>query len=338
MKDCNEADSSFILHPSSLRVRMALHTGDVQFADGAYHGQALHRASRILSAGSGGQILVSEVTAGLLRSERETQVQLVDLGVWRLRDVPLPERLHQANYAGMPAQDFGALSAEAGYQSHLPLQFTRFFGREKELARLQELLAPHASETASNERLVTLTGPGGTGKSRLAVEAAGSRLGWEHSRVVTLTAVLDTNSRGTEGFEWGPGIDAGIPLFNPNQGGITRAQAELQRASSLYLAARQRVATEVRIALVQYQQAAVAAAEWRGSVLVPLEEQVAVAGRAFTEGEVAYLFVIEMNRRLTDARLRAREADADMARAQAKLERAGGRRCGMTEGERPSGF
>ena len=72
-------------------------------------------------------------------------------------------------------------------------------------------------------------------------------------------------------------------------------------------------------------------------MLEPLEEQVAVADRAFNEGEVAYLFVIEMNRRLTDARLRTREAEADIARAQARLERAVGRRCGTTEGERTGG-
>ena len=105
------------------------------------------------------------------------------------------------------------------------------------------------------------------------------------------------------------------------------------RRAVCYLAARQRVATEVRAAAAQYQQASVAAAEWRTTVLEPLEEQVQVADRAFNEGEVAYLFVIEMNRRLTDARLRTREAEADIARALARLERAVGRRC-STEGER----
>ena len=175
--------------------------------------------------------------------------------------------------------------------------------------------------------------------AELAVEAAGSRLGWEGSRVFALTAALDANGEGTEGFELGPGVDIELPLFNRNQGGITRAQAELQRASGLYLAARHRVATEVRTASAQYAQASVAAADWRTTVLEPLEEQVAIADRAFMEGEVAYLFVIEMSRRLTDARLRTREAEADIERAQARLERAVGRRCGATaEGERPGGL
>jgi cobalt-zinc-cadmium efflux system outer membrane protein len=172
--------------------------------------------------------------------------------------------------------------------------------------------------------------------AELAIEAAAARLGWEESRAFALTAVLDANGSGSEGFEWGPGIDAGVPIFNWNQGGKARAQAEIQRASGLYLATRQRVATEVRAATAQYRQASAAAVDWRTTVLEPLEEQVQVADRAFNEGEVAYLFVIEMNRRLTDGRLRTREAEADIARALARLERAVGRRCG-TEGEETGG-
>jgi cobalt-zinc-cadmium efflux system outer membrane protein len=166
--------------------------------------------------------------------------------------------------------------------------------------------------------------------AELAIEAAGARLGWEKSRILTLAAVLDANGEGTEGFELGPGVDIGIPLFDRNQGNVTRAHAAMQRASSLYLATRQRVATEVRAAATQYDRSAAAAAEWRSTVLEPLEAQQQVADRAFKDGEVSYLFVIEMNRRLIDARLRTREVEADVARALARLERATGRRCGTT--------
>jgi outer membrane protein, heavy metal efflux system len=72
----------------------------------------------------------------------------------------------------------------------------------------------------------------------------------------------------------------------------------------------------------------VALAGWRDTVLVPLEEQVTIATRGFDDGDVAYLFVLEVQRRLTDARLRTREAEADLARARARIERAIGRRCG----------
>lgn len=164
--------------------------------------------------------------------------------------------------------------------------------------------------------------------AELAIEAAGARLGWERSRIFTVAAVLDANGEGIEGFELGPGVDVGLPLFDRNQGRVSRAQADMQRASSLYLATRQRVATEVRAAATQYDRSATAAAEWRATVLEPLETQQQVADRAFKDGEVSYLFVIEMNRRLIDARLRTREVEADVARALARLERATGTRCG----------
>ncbi len=186
-----------------LKVRMALHTGDVEYRDGAYHGLAVHRASRMLAAGHGGQILISEATAGLLRGDPEDGVRLMDLGVYRLRDVASPERLFQVEYPGMPETAFPALNAAAGQAASLPLQFTRFFGREREIARLVELLAPrlngrmdewtsgrsepapetapassstrplvHSSIQPPSARLVTFTGPGGTGKTRLAIAAA----------------------------------------------------------------------------------------------------------------------------------------------------------------------
>ena len=172
--------------------------------------------------------------------------------------------------------------------------------------------------------------------AELAIEAAGARLGWERSRVLAITAVLDANGKGTEGFEIGPGIDAWLPIFNRNQGG-PRARRRTPARRAVFTCRASWVATEVRAAVAHYRQAVVAAAEWRKTVLEPLEEQVQVADRAFNEGEVAYLFVIEMNRRLTDARLRTREAEADIARALARLERAVGRRC-STEGERTGGL
>ncbi len=150
-----------------LRVRMALHTGDVELEAGEYHALLLHRAARMLAAAHGGQILCSEATAGLLKGDLGPQVQLKDLGVWRLRDLEEPERLFQAVYPEMASAEFPPLHASPAQRAHLPLQFTRFFGREAEIARIGEMLA--SPET----RLLTLTGPGGTGKTRLCIEAAG---------------------------------------------------------------------------------------------------------------------------------------------------------------------
>lgn len=148
------------------KIRIVLHTGDVNAPQGDYHGRVLTRALRMLMVGHGGQILCSEATAALLHRDLETGIRLADLGVYRLRDASTPQRLFQVEYPEMPERQFLPLNAEAGYASTLPLQFTRFFGREAELSRLQDLL--HLPET----RLVTLTGPGGAGKTRLAVETA----------------------------------------------------------------------------------------------------------------------------------------------------------------------
>ncbi len=170
-EDSHVLPSSGASVPSAVRiaVRVALHTGEVKLENGEYHGLALHRAARVLTAAHGGQILASESLASIVRRDLPSGVSLVDLGVYRLRDVQAPERLFQVNYDGMAQTDFPRPNAEAGYQSNLPLQFTRFFGREEQMAQLGEMLQ------AGDTRLVTITGPGGTGKTRLALEV-GNRL------------------------------------------------------------------------------------------------------------------------------------------------------------------
>src|SRR5207247_946147 len=90
---------------------------------------------------------------------------------WRLRDLEEPERLFQVEWPKREPREFPPLNAIPAHTAHLPLQFTRFFGREEEIARLVDMLSIH-SLTSSPHRLITLTGPGGTGKTRLAIEAA----------------------------------------------------------------------------------------------------------------------------------------------------------------------
>ena len=174
--------------------------------------------------------------------------------------------------------------------------------------------------------------------AELAMEEAGRRLGWERSRVLAVTAALDANGSGSDGFEIGPGVDIGLPIFDRNQAGRARAAAEMERASRGYVAVRQRVASELRMATGQFKQARATLATWRDAILTPLEEQVRVASRAYADGEVSQLFVLDMTRRLTDARLTAREVEADMARALARTERAVGRRCGAAGREIARGF
>ena len=149
-----------------VRVRMGLHTGEGILGGDDYIGMDVHRAARIAAAGHGGQILVSRTTAALGEPTLGDGVSLRDLGAHRLKDLPDPERLSQVVVGGFP-QDFPPLrSLEVA--TNLPAFPTAFIGRHDDLSRLRERL--------EGARIVTLTGPGGTGKTRLAVETAREEL------------------------------------------------------------------------------------------------------------------------------------------------------------------
>jgi predicted ATPase/class 3 adenylate cyclase len=143
-------------------VRVGLHTGNASLGGDNYTGVDVHRASRIAEAAHGGQVILSAVTARLAGGRLPFGVSLIDLGRVRLPDLPEPESLSQLCIAGLP-QWFPPLRA-AGSRSNLPTHLTDFVGREQELEHGASLLRAH--------RLVTLTGPGGTGKTRLSVELA----------------------------------------------------------------------------------------------------------------------------------------------------------------------
>ncbi len=150
-----------------LRVRMGLHTGEADLREGDYYGSAVNRCARIRAAGHGGQILISEATAKLVRGMLPDGASLRDLGRHRLRDLSEPELLFQLNVPDLP-DTFPPLATLDARPNNLPLQLTSFLGRERELAEIANLL-----KTA---RLLTLTGPGGTGKTRLALQAAAELL------------------------------------------------------------------------------------------------------------------------------------------------------------------
>jgi predicted ATPase/DNA-binding SARP family transcriptional activator len=165
---CQQA---LMVHPQAegarqLRARMALDTGEAELEGGSYRGTVVDRARGLLLAAPGGRILCSEAAASMLRTELPPDVALADLGHYRLRTMETPERLFAVEYPDVAMESFPPPKAAFAYRSNLPPQFNRFFGREEELAQLEQLLL--ADET----RLVTLTGPGGSGKTRLAVEAA----------------------------------------------------------------------------------------------------------------------------------------------------------------------
>lgn len=150
-----------------VRVRMGIHTGHPTDTGSGYVGLDLHRTARISAAGHGGQILLSSTTSHLVKETLPAGVALRDLGEHRLKDLARPEHLYQAVAAGLLV-DFPALRSLDIRPNNLPMQLTTFIGREREKAEVKGLL--------SRARLVTLTGPGGTGKTRLALEVAAEML------------------------------------------------------------------------------------------------------------------------------------------------------------------
>lgn len=153
-------------HP--VRVRMGLHTGQPSVAADNYVGLDVHRAARIAAAGHGEQVLVSESTHTLVRRDLPDGVTIRDLGQHRLKDLAVPERLFQLVIPDLPA-DFPALRSLDARPNNLPTPPTSFVGRARQLADARRLL--------SSARLVTFTGPGGSGKTRLALEVGALELG-----------------------------------------------------------------------------------------------------------------------------------------------------------------
>ncbi len=149
--------------PERLRVRMGLHTGHSEFHDGDYHGADVNRAARLAAAGHGDQVLISGATEALVGEGLPQGATLLDLGEHRLRDLARPLRVYQLVHPTLTAK-FPAIRALDSLPGNLPRQLTSFVGRGAEVRRLCALVGDHA--------LVTVTGVGGVGKTRLAIEVA----------------------------------------------------------------------------------------------------------------------------------------------------------------------
>lgn len=150
-----------------LRVRCGLHAGVVERRDNDYFGSPVNRAARIMSAAHGGQVLLSQIVVDGVRDRLPAAFSLRDLGRVRLKDLSTPEHVYQVVHPQL-RQEFPALRSLEATPNNLPQQPTSFIGREQELAQLQRLLA--------KTRLLTLTGSGGCGKTRLGLQLAADSL------------------------------------------------------------------------------------------------------------------------------------------------------------------
>ncbi|TFG69441.1 MAG: hypothetical protein E4H24_00540 [Thermomicrobiales bacterium] len=147
-----------------IRIRMGLHTGGAELVGNSYVGLAINQAARIAAAAHGGQILISGTTGDLALPGPTDGVRLLDLGEHRLKDLSAPVRIRQVVADGLTS-DFPPIRSLDAHPNNLPTQLTTFVGRDPELAEVTRLLA--------TSRLLTLTGPGGTGKTRLSLQLAG---------------------------------------------------------------------------------------------------------------------------------------------------------------------
>jgi predicted ATPase/class 3 adenylate cyclase/DNA-binding CsgD family transcriptional regulator len=153
---------------AALQIRVGLHSGEAELrGDGTYSGIAINRCARLRSAAHGGQVVLSGTTYDLVLDHLPKKATLKDLGPHRLKDLSRPERVFQLGHPDLP-DEFPPLRSLDSLPNNLPLQMTSFIGREDEIAEIKRLL------TAS--RLITLTGSGGCGKSRLAMQLAGDAL------------------------------------------------------------------------------------------------------------------------------------------------------------------
>jgi predicted ATPase/class 3 adenylate cyclase len=152
-----------------LRVRMGIHAGRAQPRAGDFFGPPVNRAARIMAAAHGGQVLLSEHAANLAMERLPVAAGLRDLGEHRLKDLFQPEHLFQLVHPVL-ASDFPPLATLGHRPNNLPTQTSEFLGREAQLAAIRDLL------DAAGVRLLTLTGPGGIGKTRLALQAAADQI------------------------------------------------------------------------------------------------------------------------------------------------------------------
>jgi predicted ATPase/class 3 adenylate cyclase len=175
----------------AVRVRMGLHTGEGVLGGDNYLGLDVNRAARIAGAAHGGQVLLSDATRAIVERNLPSGTELRDLGQHRLKDLLQPERLHQLVIEGLE-RDFPPPRTVDARPNNLPAQLTRFIGRGDENSRIRELLAAN--------RLVTLTGPGGMGKTRLGLQVATDAMSGfrDGAFFVDLSALTDPELVATE--------------------------------------------------------------------------------------------------------------------------------------------
>lgn len=213
-----------------IRMRVGIHTGDVDVGPSGYIGLAVHQAQRVCSAAHGGQVLISGATKQVVEHSLPPEMSLKDLGHHRLKDLGLPVQLFQVVNPGLIEQLPPPRTLES-MRHNLPVQLTSFVGRDEELSELRDLIG--------SNRHLTVCGPGGIGKTRLALQAVAEQtqdfpdgLWW-----VDLSATTDPNLL-TAAVARALGVRDDIPRSDPHPGSLTDEDPQLARLIDHLVAAR----------------------------------------------------------------------------------------------------
>ena len=268
-------------------------------------------------------VLLDQERAKLAGESREVRERITAIAEVQLRVGELsPLEAASARVDAARAQDEAARASRAAEASHARLVFLLGLAGEESGSGL--VLAPVPPARPELPALETLLKQALAARPELravelAMEAAGRRAGIARSQILTLSAILDANGSGNEGFEMGPGLALEIPLFGRHKGGRARAEAELLVEARRYVATRERIALEVRQAMTAVLGARESLAVWDASVLPVLERNLVRVQEAERAGEASLLEVLAARRSLIDARLLDAEARAAERKAEAAL-------------------
>jgi cobalt-zinc-cadmium efflux system outer membrane protein len=156
--------------------------------------------------------------------------------------------------------------------------------------------------------------------AEIAIESAGEKLGWEKSKIFSLSALLDANAQGKEGFEMGPGLQGDLPIFNWNNAGRTRAETEMQQAALNYRSMSQKIISEVLQAYNNYQAAREALFLYQEIIIPKAVTAAQNAENAYRLGESSYIEFLVFKRQMLNSKLMGAEAEAELRRSIANLQ------------------
>ena len=281
------------------------------------HGLALVRDVHVSFA----ELNLAMEKLGIMEDEAELDAEIAEIALIRKQAGDISELEETAFHLAASRTREGAITVRRDMEIR-KIRFLTLLGLISQYADIQINPDPVSITEPPDPEVLIETGLACRPDLRAAeleIEMAGERLGWERSKIINLTALLDANAEGTSGFEMGPGIDFEIPLFYFNQGGTTRARTEIQRAADNYLALQQSIRAEILEAFQGYTSARQSYEFLENEILPQAEMAVENGEKAYGSGEISYLEFLEFRRQLLQIRLRIVEAETEVRKSIASI-------------------